>query len=56
MARWQLGDQDAARQRYDRVVEWMEENKPKDKQLNCLRAEAAELLKDEGGRMKDEEE
>ena len=54
MAHWQLGHQKAARQWYDRAVEWIEKNKEaveKEKQRGRLvddvcnfRAEAAELL------------
>ena len=44
MAHWQLGDKEAARKWYDRAVEWMETNQPKDEQLRRFRAEAAELL------------
>jgi eukaryotic-like serine/threonine-protein kinase len=44
MAYWQLGDKDAARKTYDQAVQWMEKNKPKDKFLRSLQAEAAELM------------
>jgi serine/threonine protein kinase/Tfp pilus assembly protein PilF len=51
MAHWQLGEKDQARQRYDRVAQWMEKNQAElaaDKQggeeLRRFRSEAAELL------------
>ena len=45
MAQWQLGNQVEARKYYDQAVQWMEENKPQDKELRRFRTEAAELLK-----------
>jgi tetratricopeptide (TPR) repeat protein len=44
MAHWQLGHKDEARTWYDKAVQWMEKNKPKDEELLRFRAEAAELL------------
>ena len=44
MAHWQLGHKDEARTWYDKAVQCMEKNKPKDEQLLRFRAEAAELL------------
>src|SRR5262249_1574765 len=44
MAHWQLGEKDKARQWYDRAVEWMDKNQPKNEDLRRFRAEAAELL------------
>jgi serine/threonine protein kinase/Tfp pilus assembly protein PilF len=44
MSYWQLGQQDQAHQCYDRAVEWMEQNKQQDDELERFREEAAELL------------
>jgi hypothetical protein len=44
MAHWQLGEKDAARESYDRAIQWMEKNAPDNKELIRFRAEAAELL------------
>ena len=44
MAHWQLGDKDEARKWYDKGVEWMDKNQPKNEELRRFRAEAAELL------------
>jgi Flp pilus assembly protein TadD len=44
MAHWQLGNIDEARKRYDRAVEWMDKNDPKNELLRRTRAEAAKLL------------
>jgi superkiller protein 3 len=44
MAQWHLGQKDEARTRYDRAVQWMEKNAPKDEELRRLRAEAEGLL------------
>ena len=44
MAHWQLGNKDEARKWYDRAVEWMDKNQPKNEELRRFRAEAAELL------------
>jgi serine/threonine protein kinase/tetratricopeptide (TPR) repeat protein len=47
MAQWQLGERDKARQWYDRAVEWMDKNQPKNEDLRRFRAEAEELMKKE---------
>jgi serine/threonine protein kinase len=44
MAHWQLGEKAKARQWYDKAVQWMEKNRPKDSELASFHAEAAELL------------
>jgi tetratricopeptide (TPR) repeat protein len=44
MARWQLGEKDQARTWYDHAVRWMDEHKPRDKELRRFRAETAKLL------------
>jgi superkiller protein 3 len=44
MAHWQLGEKDKARELYDRAVEWMDKNQPKNENLRRFRAEAAKLL------------
>jgi serine/threonine protein kinase/uncharacterized protein HemY len=44
MAHERLGDKEQARKWYDQAVRWTEKNKPKDEELGCFRAEAAELL------------
>jgi tetratricopeptide (TPR) repeat protein len=44
MAHWQLGAKDKARELYDRAVEWMDKNQPKNEELRRFRAEAAQLL------------
>ena len=44
MAHWQLGDKPQARSWYDKAVQWMEKNQPKDEELIRFRAEAAALL------------
>ena len=44
MAHWQLDHKDEARKWYDRSVEWMEKNQPKNEELVRFRAEAEELL------------
>jgi serine/threonine protein kinase/tetratricopeptide (TPR) repeat protein len=46
MAHWHLGQQQEARKWYDKAVQWMEKNKPQDKELIRYRAEAAELMKE----------
>lgn len=38
------GDRVQARQWYDKAVQWMASNSPKDQELSALRAEAASLL------------
>jgi serine/threonine protein kinase/tetratricopeptide (TPR) repeat protein len=44
MARWQLGDKEKARTWFDKAVQWMDKNQPKNEELSHFRAEAAELL------------
>jgi tetratricopeptide (TPR) repeat protein len=44
MTQHKLGDKEAAAKTYDRAVEWMEKNQPKDEELIRFRKEAAELL------------
>ena len=44
MAHRQLGHADQARAWYDKGVQWMEKNRPKDDEMQRFRAEAAELL------------
>jgi tetratricopeptide (TPR) repeat protein len=44
MAQCRLGHKNAARQWYDRAVQWMEKYKPQDEELRRFRTEAAELL------------
>jgi tetratricopeptide (TPR) repeat protein len=44
MARWQLGEKDAAREWYDKAVKWMEKNAPRSEELTRFRNEAAALL------------
>ena len=44
MAHWQLRQKEEARKWYDRAVAWMDKNQPKNEELRCLRAEAAELM------------
>jgi tetratricopeptide (TPR) repeat protein len=44
MAHWQLGNKVEARDLFHRAVTWMDENRPKDKDLIRFRAEAAALL------------
>jgi hypothetical protein len=39
-----LGEKDKAREWYDRAVQWMDKNQPKNDELRRFRAEAAELL------------
>jgi tetratricopeptide (TPR) repeat protein len=48
MAHWKLGNQEEARQWYEKAVQWMEKNSPKDEELRRFRVEAAELLGLEG--------
>ena len=43
-AHWHLGDKEEARRWYDKAVEWMDENKPNDKDLVRFRDEAAKLI------------
>jgi tetratricopeptide (TPR) repeat protein len=44
MAHWQLGHRDQARNLYDRAVEWMDKNQPRNDELKRFRAESAALL------------
>ena len=44
MAHWQQGNQDEARQWYQRAVEWMELKKLNDEELLRFRAEAEQLM------------
>lgn len=44
MAHWQLDHKDESRKWYDRSVEWMEKNQPKNEELVRFRAEAKQLL------------
>jgi tetratricopeptide (TPR) repeat protein len=44
MAHWHLGHKHESRQWYDRAVQWMKKNRPKDHELRRFRAEAAGLL------------
>jgi serine/threonine protein kinase/Tfp pilus assembly protein PilF len=44
MAHWQLGHKEEARKWYDKAVEWMDKNQPKNEELLRFRAEAVELL------------
>jgi Flp pilus assembly protein TadD len=44
MAHWQLGERDQARRWYDRAVQWMDKDQPKNEELRSFRSEAAELL------------
>jgi tetratricopeptide (TPR) repeat protein len=44
MAHWQLGDKTQARSWFDKAVEWMEKNQPRDEELLRFRDEAAALL------------
>ena len=53
MAHWQLGNQEEGLKWYDKAVEWIEKNRPDDKELGGFRAEAQTLL-NSGGEMADE--
>jgi superkiller protein 3 len=44
MAHWRLGEEDEARQWFDRAVQWMDKNMPAGRDLGHFRAEAAQLL------------
>jgi serine/threonine protein kinase/tetratricopeptide (TPR) repeat protein len=44
MAHWQAGERDKAREWYDRAVQWMDKNQPKNEELLRFRAEAETLL------------
>jgi tetratricopeptide (TPR) repeat protein len=45
MCHRQLGDEEKAREWFERAVQWMDKNQPKDDELHRFRAEAAEVLK-----------
>jgi serine/threonine protein kinase/Flp pilus assembly protein TadD len=45
MAYWRLGEEEKARQWFDKAVQWMDKNMPNGRDLGRLRAEAAGLLK-----------
>jgi tetratricopeptide (TPR) repeat protein/tRNA A-37 threonylcarbamoyl transferase component Bud32 len=45
MAHWRLGAKDKAREWYDRAVEWMDKNQPKNEELIRFRTEVEALLK-----------
>jgi serine/threonine protein kinase/Flp pilus assembly protein TadD len=45
MTHWRLGDKTEARRWYNRAVEWMDKNQPKNEELLRFRNEASELLK-----------
>jgi serine/threonine protein kinase/tetratricopeptide (TPR) repeat protein len=47
MAHWQLGEKDTSRQWFDKAVEWMDKNQPKNEELRRFREEAEELMKKE---------
>jgi tetratricopeptide (TPR) repeat protein len=44
IAQWQLGDKKDARTWYDKAVQWMDKNQPKDEELIRFRAEAEKVL------------
>jgi uncharacterized protein HemY len=44
MAHWQLGQQDLAREWFEKAVLWMDERQPDNEELGRFRAEAEELL------------
>jgi tetratricopeptide (TPR) repeat protein/serine/threonine protein kinase len=44
MGHWKLGEKEKAREVYDKAVQWMDKNRPKNVELRRFRAEAAELL------------
>jgi Flp pilus assembly protein TadD/serine/threonine protein kinase len=44
MARWQLGENEKAREWFDKAVNWTEKHRPADDLLQSVRAEAAALL------------
>ena len=44
VAHARLGERDKAHQWYDRAVQWMDKNQPKNEELRRFRVEAAELL------------
>jgi Flp pilus assembly protein TadD len=44
MTYWQLGEKEKSRAWFDRAVQWMDKNQPKDEELGRFREEAEELL------------
>jgi hypothetical protein len=44
MARWQLGEKEKARTWFDKAVQWMDKNQPRNEELGRFRKEAAQLL------------
>jgi tetratricopeptide (TPR) repeat protein len=44
MAHWKSGEKEKARTWFDRAVQWMDKNQPRNEELGRFRAEAAELL------------
>jgi serine/threonine protein kinase/Flp pilus assembly protein TadD len=44
MAHWRLGDKVEARKLFDKAVDWMDKNNPKDEELKRFRAEAEGLM------------
>jgi serine/threonine protein kinase/Tfp pilus assembly protein PilF len=44
MAHWQMGENDLAREWYDKAVIWMEQNQPTNEQLHRFQAEAKVLI------------
>ncbi len=44
MAEWQLGEFEEAKESYHRACQWMDENRPDNRELERIRTEAAELL------------
>ena len=46
MAHWQLGQLQEARKWFEQAVDWMEKNKPQDKDFLRYRAEATALMKE----------
>ena len=44
MSHWQLGNEEAARQWYDKAIDWMERNQPQNDELLRFRTEAQELM------------
>jgi serine/threonine protein kinase/tetratricopeptide (TPR) repeat protein len=47
MAHWQMGHEKQAREWYDKGVQWVEKNQPKNEELRRFRGEAEELMKRE---------
>jgi serine/threonine protein kinase/tetratricopeptide (TPR) repeat protein len=44
MAHWKLGEKEKARTWFDRAVQWMDKNQPRNEELSRFRKEAADLL------------